>query len=377
MLDFLKKKKEETPAVDTDTKADDVAGDDSGDKTQHGPDVVGGVPVELKDKLAEIRGEVEKDFDMVEADDDGNIKKDEKGNPIIITDADEISAAKDGDTPSGEADETLSAAEEDKSVAEANTDISGDERATLDTRLEDAGRKMGWPDDKIISVAQADITILEDLADRFEKEDKHRQEKVVKGGEDTQLSDPELSDEAIVKLREKVGDDVADLLVNVKKNNEILREKLGEVDKFTEATKKTAEQQTENRRFELASELFDNNVEAFPEFGKTADLPLNSAGVIDANSSQMKERDAVYRVARMFQIQNGGTFSAAMNEALSWHSGRTSSVNTQRRIVKDLNSRKKRFSPKPSSRKMVKVYKNKEAKGAAIVSEAKKAAGIT
>ena len=381
MLDFLKKNKDTSEASDnTATTAKDVTSDDTDGSSSQGPDVVDGVPVKLSEKLAEIRGDVDDtDVEYHELDDDGKVKLGEDGKPIVITDpdAEEISGAKDGDTSSGDATKTLDTSETDTSVAEADTDNSGD--VVLDPRLEAVGARMGWSKDKVILIAKTDKSILEDLANRFEANDTHRQEDVVaKDGEDTQESDSELTEEAIAKLKEKLGDDAANIIIGMKKENQALSKKLKDVDDYTAKTKEDAETMADARRYEVASELFDNNQETFPEFGKTSELPLLSDGkTIDVKSAQMAARNKVYDVAEMFQNKNGGTFAAAMNDALTWYAGKTGVDTAHRQVVADLNKQKKRFSPKPSRRKMVKVFKNKEAKGADIVRQAKKAAGIT
>lgn len=382
MLDFLKgkKDKESDSAASSESQANDVNTNEGDDSSSHGPDVVGGVPAQLKDKLAEIRGESESDFEYHETDDQGNVKKDDAGNPIVITDpdAEEISGATDGETSSGDAKNSSDASEDDGSEAAADTDHSEGNKVTLSPRLEAAGRKMGWPDDKIISVAEADISILEDLANRFEKDDTHRQDASEgTSGEDAQEGDTGLSAEAIAKLEEKLGKEAAAIIISMKKENAELKGSLKEVNEYTAKTKADVKQREDARRYEIASELFDNNAEAFPEFGTTAKLKKDSDGNIVLDSPEIKARDEVYQVAEMFQNKNGGTFSAAMAEALNWHAGRSGTVRAQRQVVQDLNKNKKRFSPKPSSRRMVKVFKTPQAKGANIVAEAKKKAGIT
>lgn len=380
MLDFLKpkSKKDETPAPE-DTSVDDTLSTEAEDKTSHGPNVVGGVPVPLKEELAKIRGKVETDFEMVAVDDDGNIKKDDDGNPVVITDAseEELAQAKDGKPSSGDADDSSDTSETDTSVAAADTDDSGD--VTIDPRLEAVGAKMGWSKDKVILIAKTDISILEDLADRFEANDTHRQEDVVKkDGEDSQVGDSTLTEEAIAGLKEKLGDDAANIIIAMKKENESLSKKLKDVDDYTAETKVNAENAAIIQCYETASELFDNNEDTFPEFGKTSNLPkLQDGKTVDVNSPQMVARNTVYDVAEMFHKTNGGTFSAAMNDALTWYAGKTGSNIAHRQVVNDLNKNKKRFSPKPSQRKMVKVFKNTNAKAANIVAEAKKKAGIT
>lgn len=349
---------------------------DDGDKTQHGPDVVGGVPTALSDVLKTVRGEVGKDFEMVEVDDDGKVKLDDDGNPIVITDAsdEEIADAKDGDTNSGDTKDSSGATDDDGTVAEADTDPSVGE-TELDPRLLEAGKKMGWTEEKIISIAQTDMSILTDLADRFDKTDtQHRQDET---SEDAEDGDTGLSDAKIAKLREKFGDDVADIMVEQAKQNAELKKKLGDVEAFTEKTKSDAKQQAEVRRYEIASELFDNNAKNFPEFGTSDTLPKDGDGELILDSAPMKVREAVFNTAKMFQAATGSNFSSAMNDALAWHAGRSGKVHAQREVIKDLNNRKQRFSPRPSRRKMVKVFKTPEAKGAAIVAAAKKQAGIT
>jgi len=371
MLGFNRKKEKEDKVTDeiVDEKVD---GDDK--KVTDGPIHAMGdgdvVPQGLKEKLAEIRGQVEPDFKMVEVDEDGK--------PIKTDGNEEV---KDGEVSSGDADESKGDFEEEKSELEGVEDTSEYEQVELDPRLEAAGEKLGWSKDKIIKVAETDLSILKDLANQFEDDETHRQEN--KDGEEKKAKEKaDLVDEkTLATLKEKLGDDAGGILdVLIKqvedKVGKKFEDKFKSVDDFKISTEKKAAEEEARQRGSIANDVFDRHAEVFKEFGLTKDLPKSQSGAYIDNSPQMKVRNQVYEVAAMFYQFQSGTFEDAMNQALMHYAGTQGVTTATRKIVKDLKDNQKRFSPKPTGRKFMKVFRDTDAKKADIVQTAKKTAGI-
>ena len=364
-----KKEKEEIITEDTEAENEDPKDTESTDKVLHAiGDGSDEVPQQLKDKLAEIRGEQDPGYKDVEVDDDGN--------PINEEDAELLkqgSEDKDVDATSGDAVNQDS--DEDRtSEAEANEDTDSEyEQVELDPRLEAAGKAMGWDSDKIALVAETDMTILEDIATRLEASDTHRQDdKDETANEQAGLVDKE----ALAKLEEKLGEGGKEVLAALMKNVEAkFAAKFGEVEEFQASEKKRREMQEMAGRATIADDVFDKHAEQFKELGISKDLPRNDKGEL-VNSPQLKLRDKIYQVAQMFHQTQGGSFENAMNEAVQHYAGGQATNVAARQVVKDLKKQKKRFTPRPTGRKTVRVFKNTDAKASHIVQRAMRKAGI-
>ncbi|MHA2022564.1 MAG: hypothetical protein ACTSWQ_02770 [Candidatus Thorarchaeota archaeon] len=364
MFTFRKKKDKEEETID-EIVDERVEGESTNTGLIHAIEDSDGLPESFKKRMAEIRGEPDKGYEMVEVDDEGNpIKTD--------TDEDEESVVKDDEVSSGETDDSAGDSEKDTSEAEAVEDDSEFEEVELDPRLEAAGKSLGWSDDKIRLVAETDLSILEDIATRLDSKEGHRQEQ-----EEVQGKDDLVDKDTMDKLTEKLGADAKDVLEILQKQVEAkFSERFKDVDSLKEAREEDARMKAAMQRYEIASEVFDRHVEDFNEFGTTKNLPKNKDGSINLNSPQMAVREKVYRVATMFHQNNGGTFESAMREALTWYAGSQGVSKATRQVVKDLKTNAKRFSPRPTRRKMVNVFKSTEAKAADIVRQAKRKAGI-
>ena len=367
MLGFNRKKDKEDDKV-TDEVVDEKI-EEQKESSTNGPVHAMGdgdvVPEALSKKLSEIRGQEEPDFEMVEVDKDGKpIKTDEN-------------VVKDDEVSSDEVDDSQGVSEEDKSESEDVEDTSEYEHIELDPRLEAAGKKLGWSEDKIIKVAETDISILEDLANQFEQDETHRQDTEV-DEEKKAKDEADLVDEkALAKFKDKFGDDADGILDTIVKSVEKkFADKFKKVDDFESTSKEKALQEASMQRGAIANDVFDRHIKTFKEFGLTKDLPKSQSGEIFTNSSEVQVRTKVYKVADMFHQTNGGSFESAMNEALTWYAGTQGVESATRQVVKDLKSNQRRFSPKPTRRRMVKVFKNTDAKKSNIVQEAKKKAGI-
>jgi hypothetical protein len=320
------------------------------------------VPKALSEKLAEIRGQAEPDYKEVEVDEEGNpIEPDEE--------------VMDDEVSSGDADDSGDASDEEKSESADAEDASEHEQVELDPRLEAAGKAMGWDDDKIIAIAEHDISILEDLANRTDSDDTHRRDKEVED-KDKDKSDP-ADDAVLTKLKEKFGED-ADSIVDAltKKIEGKFSDRFEKVDAFAKDSEERDRKALLIHKVKIADEVFDRHAKDFKEIGITKELPKGENGKVLDDSPPMKVRNEIYRVADIFHAADGGSFETAMDKAMTYYAGSQGSVMAARKVVKDLNDNRRRFSPKPTRRRMVRVYKDSNAKAKHIVQEAKRKAGV-
>lgn len=367
MFEFLKGKPEKEDVEEV--KKDDVKTEDH---VIHAMGEDDSVPQVVKDACDKIRGEVEPDFVEVEVDDEGNAIDPEQAELLKSS-----SEVKDDDASGGDAVNQGDKPEEKPESEDVDGSGGSDDvdLEDIDPRLLAAGKAMKWSDDKVRLVAATDVTILEDIATRLELSETHRQdnkeEKEVK--DDTGQAD----NEALTKLKEKLGDDADGLIDALTKSIESKFEgRFKEVDDLKASNIKEAETKAAIQRGSIADYVFDQAAEHFDEFGITKELPKKEDGTVIMNSPQVNLRNKVYQVATIFHQANGGTFEQAMVEAVQHYAGGQGVQVAARQVVKDLKDNQKRFTPKPTRRKTVKVFKNENAKAAHIVSEAKRKAGI-
>lgn len=369
MFDFLKKNKEDKTQAQVDADNKDANTAEGGDKVLHAIDTGEAVPQALKDKLAEIRESQDPNYVEVELNDDGTPVNPEHAELLKTG-----SVVKDDDTTSGDANNQGDKSQEDtEAEADEVSDVSI-EISTLDPRLVEAGKSMGWADEKIKLVAETDLTILEDIASRQEISQTHRKDD--KDGvkdDDTPAESP-----ALTKLREKLGDEADEILGAITESVEKkFKSRFDEVDAIKERTQQENERRASFQRAATADEIFDKVSEHFPEIGLTKELPKNeNTGELVLDSPQMKARGQIYKTAMIFHQANGGTFESAMKNAVQHYAGGQGTQAAARQVVKDLNKQKQRFTPKPTRRKTVKVFKSDKHKAAHIVQEAKRKAGL-
>lgn len=373
LLDFLKKD-DDNASKDIENKDETPTTEGGHDKVLHAMDTPEAVPQALKDTLAKIRGEQEPDVVEVEVDEQGNALNPEQADLLKTG-----SVATDGDTTSGDADIQSDAGQETPESEDVDGSAASDEvdLSDLDSRLVEAGKKMGWDDEKISLIAHTDLTILEDIASRQESSQSHRREDKddTDGADDT--SSGQAANEALAKIKEKLGDDADDLIALIAQGVEKKFEgRLKQVDDFAASEKQRTENEAALQRGRIADELMDKAGEVFEEIGNSKELPTDGDGRVNVKSPVMKVRGAIYTQALRFHAANGGSFEQAVSDALQHYAGGRGTEIAARQVVKDLNKNKTRFSPKPTRRRTVKVFKSDKDKAAHIVKDAKRKAGI-
>ena len=373
MWDFLKKKEKEETSDNSGTENTDAAGQD---KVLHAMDAGHGVPEALSKKLAEMREGQTPEFVEVEVDEQGKALDPEQAELLKTG-----SIVMDGETTSGDAENNQGDKSQESDEAEANdsSDSSSEgDAVVLTPRLVAAGESLGWDEARIKRVAKSDVSILEDLASQLENTESHRQDSN-KDGKDGASDSTEGQAESPVlkKLREKLGDEADEVLSTIAAGvRESLASEFADVKDLKEATKKKAVAEESAARENIANQVFDMVAATYGEFGKTEDIPTTAEGELDFDSDQMKVRAAVYDQAMKFHKANGGSFELAMRDAVQHYAGGQRDQVAVRQIVKDVNRNKKRFTPRPTRRKTVKVFKSSQDKAAHIGREAKRRAGL-
>jgi len=256
----------------------------------------------------------------------------------------------------------------DDSEATGDTKDTDDETEPVPQEHITIGRRYGWSDDKIIKMSEEHPDILEDMGNLIGRQNQPvveqkvapaaTQKQEVKGIKKVELD--------LDKLKESYGEDVANSMAQLVSNNNALIDQLdtlrGQVDGQAETNRATQAQ----KEHQEANAVFDDLTETFEVFGKTDELPRLADGKYDVNSPAVKARSQVYDVALVFK-NSGMGWSNALREATRWYKGEHVEKSLQRKIVKDLKARKKKFSPRPTAKKTKEAFKSREEEGVALV----------
>lgn len=358
-MSIFKRKKKDDEEIEKEEVKDDKLESSEEDNSQYNRSDASHIPQELRDTLAKFRKDQEtpgyEDVEVKDGDDDVDENKDD-----------------DSTNPEGDdqkVDDDLSEDDPGKDSSKSEDEEEQPEYEEINPRLVEAGRAMGLTDEKIRTIADTDESILADFATRLEKKDiGHRQDK-----EEVKEDDVTIDEADIEKMREKIGDEGVKLLLGFQKENATLREKFAEIDEFKKSNVDRDAQNESHRKAGIADKYFDEKPELF---GVTKKLTKYPDGSYVTGTPHMVAREDVYRVALMFHEKNGGSFDAAMTEALQWKTGSTKKQDIARDIVKDVNNQRKRFSVKPTQRKVKRVFKDANSKKSFIVKEAAREAGL-
>jgi len=235
------------------------------------------------------------------------------------------------------------------------------------------GRRFGWSDDKIIKMSEEHPDILEDMGRLVGQQNQPPVEQKVAPAatQKQEVKEIEKVELDLDKLKESYGEDVVNAMARIVSNNNALVDRVnalrGQVDGQTEANR-AAQAQKEHQE---ANEVFDELTETFEVFGKTDELPKLPDGRYDVNSPAVKARSEVYDVALAFK-NSGMGWSRSLKEATRWYKGEHVEKSLQRKIIKDLNARKKKFSPRPTDKKTKQIFKSREDEGVDLIRKAYK-----
>jgi len=280
---------------------------------------------------------------------------------------------------------------EDKSTDNKEADSEsggsvGDEEASGDTddtepipqEQVNIARRLGWSDDYIVEVASNNPEILEDmvaLAGRQTQQPQVQQKEEPapkKTQEVKEVGKVELDGEALKKMKDNYGDEVVDAVIKpladgLNKTIDELNALRGNVS----GVEQTNKQNQAIKDFEEANAVFDKLSETFEVFGKTETLPKLADGSFDMKSPAVKARADLFRVAHIFR-SGGDSWQDSLKNAVRWYKGENAEKSLERKIVKKINSRRKKFSPRPTSKRTKQKVGSREEEGVKLVEDAYK-----
>jgi len=263
------------------------------------------------------------------------------------------------------------------------------ETETTETKSEDTGtepvpqehitigRRYSWPDEKIIKMSEEHPDILEEMGRLIGRQTQPTAEqKVVPAATQKQevqeLKPIDLSEEVVAKMKESYGDAaVTEAILPLAKGLNETRDALNVLRGSVSGVQEANQVNQARREHQEANALFDELTETFEVFGKTEELPRTSDGRYDVNSPAVKARSEVYDVALGFK-NAGMSWTESLKQATRWYKGGHVEKSLQRKIVRDINARRKKFSPRPTGKKTVRAFKSREDEGETLVRKAYK-----
>ncbi len=236
-------------------------------------------------------------------------------------------------------------------------------------------RRLGWSDDYIVEVSNNNPEILEDMVTlagrqiqqpqvetKVEPAPKEKQEV-------TEVAKVELDDAALKKMKESYGDEVVNSVILPLMKG--LNTTIGELNTLrgnVDGVERTNQATQAKKNFDEANTVFDGLTETFTVFGKTDELPRTTDGKYDANSPAVQARTEIFDVANAFKA-SGMSWTDSLKNAVRWYKGEHAEKSLERKIVKDLKGRTKKFSPRPTSKKTTKTFVSREDEGTELVRE--------
>ncbi len=266
-------------------------------------------------------------------------------------------------------------------------DKSDDEYEEIPEYLVSAGRYFGKSDEEIISLAEDEPQILEDMARLVEEKilnplqsrqvSKIKSEEKDKTGKESKKSSFKLDDELLSKLAE--DEDMSEVIEKVIKplTNELNRvnDELGSLKGDVKNIGTSSQEDITLSNVSIANDLFDEAFGKFPELGKTDELPKYSDGSYVQISEPFRLRGKIFDIASAIQGQFDCDFGTAVQEALKWYAGGKSGKSADE-LLGEIKSKEKKLSPKRSRKKVVKKYASEQEEKGDIVRQAYKDAGV-
>jgi hypothetical protein len=236
----------------------------------------------------------------------------------------------------------------------------------VDPRFAKIADEYGWSKDKIIDYAENhdEFDIIK-LAGEMQKhitvksqDDKPANKQAIINEE--MLNSLAEKDEDLANTVRQILTPLATRFDNTSSELETLKGVLGEYEMDRQTQEEVRNQKT-------ADELFDNS--EISSLGKTDDITKYPDGTYVMNDPIVKERQKVWDVATKFYA-SGGTFKAAMKNALQWYGGGSAKKDAKRSVIKELKEQEKRVMPKRQDTKVEKQYASEEERKAAVINDA-------
>ena len=282
------------------------------------------------------------------------------------------------ETKETETTETEVGAETTETTETETKETKAEETEPIPQDQVNIARRRGWSDEKIVKIAEEHPEILEDMVALagLQATQPQVEQKVetapTKKQEVKEVGKVELDGEALKNMKEKYGDDVVDsvilpLMGGLNNTIDQLNTLRGNVD----GVEQTNQANQAKKEFDEANTVFDGLTETFKVFGKTDELPKLSDGSFNKQSPAVIARSELFDIANAFKT-SGMNWTDSLKNAVRWYKGEHAEKSLERKVVKDLISRKKKFSPRPTNKKTKQTFVSREAEGEALVRKAYK-----
>ena len=323
------------------------------------------------------KDDFETEEDIIPADVMEVMERVEKENETVETEAKEKEVVETEKTEKEETEEVTETEETETEETEAKkTETEEGDTEPIPQEQINVARRLGWSDERIVEVAENNPEILEDMATlagrvtqqsqvQTEKPAAKKEQEEVKG-----LDKVTLDEAALSKMKETYGDDVVnEVILPLTKSLNLVIDQSNTLRSSVSGVEKTNSDAVFMREYNEANVVFDELSKTFEVFGKTEELPALPDGRPNPESAAVQARSQVYDVAQAFKA-SGMDWTKSLQNAERWYKGEHAEKSLERKIVKDLNSRKKQFSARPTSKKTKEVHVSREDEGVALVRKA-------
>ncbi len=319
-------------ALDDDKKTDD--------QTDDKPEMKDGIPADLADLYDKI-DDVVKDDDITDDDKKDDDKK-------IDDDTNDDDSAKDDD---------------DTGTDDDTSDDTGD---TGETGFE----VLGWDADTVKQLEELNPEMLEDVKALLNH-------KVSKDDDTSSEDDTSDTDEPAKKIGEvgKLGSSLTEEQYETLKKEhpemaEIIKTLDGTVGKLSTALASVSEDEDkrleetqvkeDKRNFRTINKVLDGMTKDYPIFGDSKKLPVDADGKLDDRNRSVKARSGVWDTAT--KLLSSGlyeSFEEAVDAAVVLYQGKNGENLAMRTVAKELNSRSKQITSRPTKQKTKKAEPKK------------------
>lgn len=240
---------------------------------------------------------------------------------------------------------------------QSSGDDGGSDDIEIDEELYNHVSSLGLSDEDIIEMYDKSPELLEKLRniqapaaaeENVDDTDRQGQESSEdKSSEDDASKVIQFSEEQMEALKKAGLEGPIQALVDMtNQQNQELRSLRGELSEG----KKESQEKAWRERFSVAEKKMDEWSKTNPRLGLTKDLPRTKAGGYVDKDSRVRERSGLFKTAvALYQGGASQTWEDALDTAWASFLGRNPKL-VERGVVAELNSRKKKFSPRPSKK---------------------------
>lgn len=250
-----------------------------------------------------------------------------------------------------------------------------DQDEELDASDEDESDEQDDGTDDESDLAAELRALREELAEL--KQGRQEKEPVSEKKEAPSVGAFDLSGEQIEKLRKEHGPIVDALILPMAKQLNAAAEAINGFQNAQTEAQKAQQVAQDQQNYTWAQSELDKLAEQFPKLGNSKKLSYDPDGLPNMKDKGHQVRADIFnRADALYRTGVCNTFQEAFDDAIGWYKGKHGEKEVTRKVVKDLNSRKKKISGRPTSKKTKKAKLTGDAAKLAIMEEAYKEAGL-